>query len=149
MRIYIDTSALCCEFDDLTVEANAIEASAIEHILGLVELGVWDLCNSGILEEEVRLDEWRKRKLSSRAKLRLAQHYIRVPDIRTLAKHWLKIGLSKKDALHLASALALEARWLLTLDGEFIELASQAGSELNLSVVRPSVFLANLKKALE
>ena len=36
MRIYVDTSALCCEFDDMTVEINSVDTSAVEHIIGLI-----------------------------------------------------------------------------------------------------------------
>lgn len=149
MRIYIDTSALCCEFDDQTIEANSRDSSAVQHILGLVKLGVWELCDSGVLRDEIGDDPWKLRKMASRKKLRLATAYARKPDAAKRARTVAALGFDAMDAFHIASAEQLCAEWLLTRDREVLDLAKQNRIRLNVRVATPSEFLIWLKGVLK
>jgi predicted nucleic acid-binding protein len=129
VSVYIDSCAWNRHTDDKTQDRVRREASALDQIIGLIMHGDVRLVYSQALQEEMI----RNSQLAKEAS-RLAKHFIqRTPEIDQRGNQLhTKAKLGPYDALHVASAEAAGADFLLTTDDRMIKKANQAGVHVRL-----------------
>jgi hypothetical protein len=135
--IYLDYNCFQRGFDDQRQVRIRMEALACEAVFAKAEEGKVQLVWSFMHEDESTLCPFPERKLeavglSTLCRTRLGPS----EDVRVMALSFQqRVPLSAKDALHLACACFARANILLTCDDEFLRLAAQAAS--NVEVLNP------------
>jgi len=138
--IYLDYNCFQRGFDDQRQSRIRIEAAACERLFLDAETGKIKLTWSFMHADENEMCPFPERKqeikrLSSLCSVRVGPS----EDIRKMAKRLqLDMGVSAKDALHLACALKAEASVFITCDDDII---NKAGHKMGLSVKNPVEYI--------
>lgn len=117
MKVYLDTSVLKRPFDDQTQPRIKLETEAAVAILAMAQAAEIVLISSAVLRYENSRNPDPDRRRYTEQVLRLCQVDQVMSDLvqqRAIALEAL--GLKPLDALHVASAEAVDADYLLTCD---------------------------------
>lgn len=134
MKLYLDTSIYNRPFDDQTQVKIFLETQASISIFRLISQGSVILINSPVLERENQRNTALVRQKFMQAYLDLATVYQPLtPPIIDRARTLQTQGLKNFDALHIASAEAANADYVLTCDRRLINRCRT----LTLNVINP------------
>jgi len=138
-KIYLDCCCFNRPFDDAGIDKVRLESEAVLTIIDRGEAGLWDICKSDILLDEMiempdKLKLQRVLALYSAAAVNIAL----CDDIIKRARELSKGGIKAYDALHIASAEYAKADVLLTTDKRLINAAKNAAK---IRVLNPLVWL--------
>ncbi len=137
MKIYLDTNVYNRPFDDQTQRRIESETLIFRVVMRLVEMGDIELVSSYILEYENSRNRFVDRRKWVESKLQLATFYQEMnAEIAEGGRSLQEQGLGAIDALHVASAEAAGAEYLLTCDDRLIR--RYQGS---LNLVTPANFI--------
>lgn len=136
-RVYLDYNCFQRPFDDPSSARIQIEAVACIEVIRWADAQAVELIWSFMHEDEARVCPFPERRLET---LRLAKVCARrqAPTAKIRAQALTLVreqGLSPKDALHFAAALAAKATHLLTCDDAFLRRAVRA--KLDIEVMNP------------
>ena len=137
MKVYLDTCSIQRPLDSKTQIRIILEAEAVLGIIALCETGQLELISSEALLFEVRRNPHSIRREFGLELLSKALEFVRLDEqIEKRAKAFTKAGIKPLDALHLASAEAVEADYFCTCDDRFLKKA-QAIRDLKMKAVSP------------
>lgn len=125
-RLYLDYNCFQRGFDDQRQARIRMEADACEEIFEIAESGAIELVWSFMHADENLLCPFADRKMEVARLARVCAVRIGPDDrIRGQAKHFVSsVGLSPKDALHLAAAECAKSVWFVTCDDDLLKRAS-------------------------
>lgn len=146
MLIYLDYNCFQRDFDDWKQTRIRIEAAVCEQVFQDAESGVHTLVWSFIHADENGMCPYANRRqsveyLSTICLIKVA------PDegIRSKAAGLVSsLGLSAKDALHVASALAVNADFFLTCDDQLVRKCRNC--DLAVNVMNPVEFMMDRER---
>jgi predicted nucleic acid-binding protein len=137
MKVYLDTCSLQRPLDSKTQIRIVLEAEAILGVIGLCEKGDIELVSSEVLMFETNQNPNPVRREFGREVLAKAGVFVSLDNqIEQRAKTFGEIGIKPLDALHLASAEAVEADYFCTCDDRFLKKARTV-ADLQTKVVSP------------
>jgi predicted nucleic acid-binding protein len=117
MKIYLDNCSFNRPFDDQTSMRIKLETDAKLHIQEQVKLNVLQLTWSYMLEYENSMNPYTNKRERIASWKRLAVQTAReTPEIIATATTFQAHGAHKKDAIHLACAVALHCDYFITTD---------------------------------
>lgn len=117
MKIYLDNCSFNRPFDDQTSMRIKLETDAKLHIQEQVKQHVLQLTWSYMLEYENSMNPYKnKREQIATWKPFAVQTAYETPEILTTATTFQAHGAHKKDAIHLACAVALHCDYFITTD---------------------------------
>lgn len=146
MKIYLDTCSLQRPLDSKTQIRIILEAEAISGILALCESGKVELISSEALIFEIARNPNMIRQEYALETLSKAQLFVTVNDrIEKRARELNVIGVRPLDALHLASAEAIQADYFCTCDDRFLKKA-KSSKGLKTKVVSPIELIEEIEK---
>ncbi|WP_295457937.1 PIN domain-containing protein [uncultured Thiodictyon sp.] len=122
MRIYLDVCAFNRPFDDQKHIRVRLEAEAKLYVQGKIKAGEVELVWSYILDLENDQNPFREKRLAIEEWRKYSIAYITESDeIIDKANEFVRIGLKPKDALHVSSAIAGEAKYFMTTDDKLLK----------------------------
>ncbi len=137
MLIYFDTCCLQRPLDDRSQPRINIEAEAILTILGVIEGSTIDLVSSEVIDYEISRIPDINRENKVRQILTISSKYVSINDeIEVQARQYIEEGIKPMDALHLASAVAVNADYFCTTDDQFLNRARKISTPF-LRVLSP------------
>ena len=137
MKVYLDTCSLQRPLDSKTQIRIVLEAEAILGVIGLCEKGEIELVSSEVLMFETNQNPNPVRREFGREVLANANAFVMIDDqIEQRARTFSEIGIKALDALHLASAEAVQADYFGTCDDQFLKKA-KAVADLQTKVASP------------
>ena len=117
MKIYLDNCSFNRPFDDQASMRIKLETDAKLYIQEQVKQHVLHLTWSYMLEYENSMNPYKnKRERIAAWKVLTVQTAYETPEIVAHAKTFQTHGAHKKDAIHLACAVALQCDYFLTTD---------------------------------
>jgi predicted nucleic acid-binding protein len=126
MKIYLDSCSLQRPLDNRRQIRIALEAEAVLGILALRETGQLDLVSSDALEFEPAQISHSIRREHALAILDIAVAHVELDDqIEQRARRFIDSGIKPIDALHLASAEAVNCEYFCTCDDRFLRRAKE------------------------
>lgn len=155
-RIYLDTNVYARSFDDQTQSTIRIEANAFLQIIRAIEKQQFILLSSDILAFEVDaiLNVNKRTKIETYLRL-CREHVDSSEEILHLGKQiQADCHLRPRDALHIASAIAGQARYFLSCDRKVTQLEqvrcyrrfARTHRQTYFSVMNPVLFMEKLQK---
>ncbi|HEX5102538.1 MAG TPA: PIN domain-containing protein [Pirellulaceae bacterium] len=145
MRIYLDNCCLNRPFDDCTQVRIALEAEAVSAILRLCESGAWTLIGSDALDFEAGQAPLGPRKAWLEEVLLGAGEFVPMSaDIVARATELETRGLKNIDAIHVASAEAVQADIFCTCDDRLLRIARKQ-ADLRARVASPLEIIQELE----
>ena len=140
-RIYLDTSTYNRPFDDQTQPKIFLESQAVVIILQMIEAKEVDLISSTVLEYENNRNPYEIKQEAMNRYLQLARLRQEVDEVISQRATELEHnGLKAIDALHIASAEAVESEYFITCDKRLINRC--AG--LAMKVLNPVDFVLEM-----
>lgn len=140
MKIYLDSSALNCIFDDQAQPRIYLEASAMLIIFELIEQKQLRLVSSEVLDYELSHNPYHDRRSFVTAILAKAQSYQNIESATVKRGKQLEtLGIKALDALHLSCAEALAANAFITCDDKLLKSMAP-----KIPVFAPPQFVVNL-----
>lgn len=127
----------------MSSERVRLEADAIAAVLSMAEARRVELAGSDYLDFEVGQTPDRERALRVAELVKLVA--VKAPTSPSLAQRARELGnrgLRGLDALHIASAEAVEADLLVTTDDRMLRAAKRASAKVGVRVVGPIEALA-------
>ncbi|MDX1961233.1 MAG: PIN domain protein [Leptospiraceae bacterium] len=125
MRIYLDNCCFNRPFDDMSQIRVKLEADAKLYIQEKIRLGVIELIWSYILEYENSLNPYKEKKNQILAWKSLAlKTIVENNKVKENSKSFMKLGIKKKDSLHIACAIEGGCKYFLTTDDKILLKAS-------------------------
>lgn len=122
MRVYLDNCAFNRPFDDQLQIRIRLEADAKLYLQQKIKQRELDLIWSYILDFENEQNPFEERQSAiAKWKIRAVADIEESPSLLVTANALVKIGLSAKDALHIASAIAGQADYFVTTDDKLIK----------------------------
>lgn len=144
MKIYLDMCSLQRPLDIKTQLRVAVEAEAILNILALCEAGHAELLASDALVFETMQNTHPIRKQYAFGVLATAKQFVLTDShVEARARAFHSIGIKPLDALHLASAVEVQAEYFCTCDDRFLRRAKAADTHLT-KVVSPLELVAEV-----
>jgi len=129
MLIYLDTCAVQRPLDDPSQLRIRVEADILLAIVGAAESNELDLASSDVLRFETENNPIPARRDFARRVLALATaDTATTPEVAEWAKRYEQAGMKPLDAVHLASAVAVEADFFCTVDDSFLSKARTANT---------------------
>jgi len=144
MKIYMDSCCFNRPFDDLSQAKIRLEREAVLSIVGSCEVGIWDIFQSDVLEDEINriLNPFKKKMVSALYSSATINIELNNEIISRAAELINTFGIEDFDALHLASAEYGEASILLTTDKKFINRALKSNTKIR--AVNPVAWLTEV-----
>lgn len=138
MTIYLDVCCMNRPFDDQRQNRVRLEAEAVLSILEMANAGKLELVGSDIIDDELSQmpDDERREKVE----LLLGSISKRISLTATIERRATELqqwNISPLDALHLASAEAARADYLLTTDDYLLRRARRHEEELKVKIENP------------
>ena len=131
--VYLDNCALQRPLDNRDQFRVRAEADAITAVLAAVETGLINLVTSAALRAESSQAQDRSRRDFADRALALASRDVTVSaDVRALFPTYEQAGIKPFDALHLASAVSVDADYFCTTDDRLL----RRGREVNTRSTR-------------
>ena len=141
MLIYLDTCSLNRPYDEQTQPRIQLEAAAVLDILNRVVSGEIKLANSSVLQFEIGRIVDQTRRDGILHFLGYASSYQTLtPSIEHRGIELNHLGFKRLDALHLATAEALNADFMFTTDDILIRRALRHSGQLKIAVLNPIQF---------
>jgi predicted nucleic acid-binding protein len=145
MLIYLD---ICCfnrPFDDQSQLLIRLQTEAKLFVQDAIRQGAFFLAWSAVidLENAANPDIERRETIAAWKKLAVVDVDTR-PDVEALAENIALLGIKPLDALHVASALAAGATWLLTTDKALLK---KMYKDSRLRVCDPIDFIRTLEES--
>jgi len=139
MTIYLDVCCLNRPFDGQSQNRVRLEAEAVLSILEMADAGKLEFVGSDIIDDELSRmpDDERREKVG----LLLGSITRRISLTTTIERRAMELqkwNISPLDALHLASAEAARADYLLTTDDYLLRRARRHANELKVKVENPA-----------
>lgn len=140
-RVYLDTSVYNRPFDDQTQPKIFLESQAVIIILQMIEERVVELISSSVLEYENSRNPYPIRQEAMNRYLQLAELRQEVNEaINLRAEELERNGVKAIDALHVATAEAVNSDYFITCDKRLINRCSG----LTMKVVNPADFVLEI-----
>ena len=138
--IYMDNCCLNRPFDDLTIDKVRLESEAVLTIIEYCERGIWDLCSSDVLFDEIsRMDDSVKKE-KVLTLYNSATVEIGIDDkIISRASELTQANIKPFDALHIASAESGKADVFLTTDRKLINASTRI--KTNMKITNPAIWI--------
>lgn len=144
MRVYFDICAIQRPLDDDSQLRVRLEAEAVVALIELCEAGQLELVSSAAHEIENRQNPFPERQAHASEVLALTQYRVPSgPEVVELTAAFVRSGLKRLDAFHLAAAVASDATFFCTTDDHLLK----RGKSLNTgstSVVSPLELILEL-----
>jgi len=145
MLIYLD---ICCfnrPFDDQSQLLIRLQTEAKLYVQEAIRQGIFSLAWSAVmdLENVANPDIERRETIAVWKKLARVDVDTR-PDVEAVAEELTRLGIKPMDALHVASALAGGATWLLTTDKALLR---KMQNDPRLHVVDPIDFIKIIQES--
>ncbi len=145
MLIYLD---ICCfnrPFDDQSQLLIRLQTEAKLYVQEAIRQRIFSLAWSAVmdLENVVNPDIERRETIAVWKKLAMVDVDTR-PDVEAVAEELTLLGIKPMDALHVASALAGGATWLLTTDKALLR---KMQNDPRLHVVDPIDFIRIIQES--
>ncbi len=122
MRVYLDNCAFNRPFDDQLQIRVRLEADAKLYLQDQIKRRQVDLIWSYMLDFENEQNPFEERqRASANWKAEAVTDIEETPSLLARANALVKIGLSAKDALHVASAVEGEADYFVTTDDKLLK----------------------------
>jgi predicted nucleic acid-binding protein len=142
MKIYLDTCCYNRPFDDQTQERIRIETISIEYIFNRIDLGLFELISSDVLEFELKLNpDELKRELSLELLNKSINKILLNDEIINHAKEIERFGFNTFDALHISTAIYYNVDKLLTTDDKMIAIAQKNKNYFKIKIENPIEFI--------
>ena len=127
--VYLDNCALQRPLDDRTQFRVHTEADAVSAIIAAVEAGRLQLVTSVPLRAESGAATDTTRRDFAEEALALAEVDASLSDeVEEQARRFEELGMKPLDALHVASAMAVEANYFCTTDDRLLKKARTANT---------------------
>lgn len=142
MKIYLDTCCYSRPFDDQRIERIRLETISIEYIFNRVDIGLFELVGSDVLEFELNLNpDELKRGLSLELLNKSRNEILLNRDMIDYAKEIEKFGFKTFDSLHISIAINNKIDVLLTTDDKLVSLAKKNKNKINIKIENPIEFI--------
>ena len=139
MKVYLDNCCLMRLSDPQAQARIRVETAAIKAILDLIKGGRLRLVASEVLVNEIQACADLNRQVEALAELRHARETVeKTGEVSARARHLVKLGFRRADALHIASAEIAECDLLLTTDDAFLRNARKPRAGLRVKVANPA-----------
>ncbi len=139
MRAYLDNCCFNRPFDDQTQLRIRLESEAKLGIQEAIKEGRIELAWSYVLDFENAMNPFEQRRLVvSQWRTCAVVHTHETNAIRKEAENLVSKGLSSKDALHVACAMALECDYFITTDDNLVKKTTGLKE---IKVVDPTAFV--------
>jgi len=137
MKVYLDYNCFQRSFDDPSQIRIQIEALACQEIFSMAESGVITIIWSFIHEDENYLCPIEDRKVEALRLSKLCKILVSPKEqiLKDAHRFQNEVKLGANDALHLASAVSINADILLTCDDKFCKKANRLS--LNMEIMNP------------
>lgn len=145
MLIYLDTCCFNRPFDDQSQLLVKLQTEAKLYIQDAIRQGTFSLAWSAVmdLENAANPDIERREAISVWRTLAVVDVDTR-PDVEVVAEEIAALGIQPMDALHVASAIAAGATWLLTTDKALLR---KLNGDPRLRVIDPIDFIRTLRES--
>ena len=142
LKIYLDTCCYSRPYDDKRQSQIFREVSAIEAILGYLQIRQWHWITSEVIVFEVNRNPNLTQREDIRKLLRNAHQYVLVGAPEELRSEQLEsFGFKPLDALHIACAENANADVLLTTDRRMLRRSKNYHFQLRVHVENPHIWL--------
>ncbi len=139
MRLYLDNCCFNRPFDDQSTLTIRLETEAKLHIQNAIHAGQYTLGWSYILDYENAANPLEERRIEIQRWEELADSFVtETPAILATMKEFVALGIKALDALHIASAQALECHYFLTVDKGILK---KAGAIARIRILNPVDFV--------
>ncbi len=139
LRIYLDSCALSRPYDECLNDEIAQETELIEAVFDLVDLGVFTLVDSEVLDIESQAIQDEEKRVKVNAVRDRAKYYVSLsPQVEQRASEFIGYGIKPMDALQLASA-EKGAEVFITVDKRLLKKARKIHT-LKVKVFNPIEF---------
>lgn len=129
MIVYLDTCAVQRPLDDRSQLRVRIEADILLAIIAAAEGDELELASSDVLRFETENNPIPARRDFARSVLALAKVDIAsTPEVADRARRYEQEGIKPLDAVHLASAVAVDADFFCTVDDSLLRKAQTANT---------------------
>jgi predicted nucleic acid-binding protein len=136
IKIYMDNCCLNRPFDDLSDDAVRLEAEAVVTIIDNCESGIWDMCGSDVLHDEIDRISNSVRKQQVQMLYDSSNSFIEFSHkIIMRGKELERFGIKSYDALHIASAEEGGVDVLLTTDRKLIKAAARSDAKVTVKTL--------------
>ena len=144
-KLYLDACSLCRPFDDQTQLRIHLESESVLHIIELAKNGKLIWFSSEALEFELEnIDDSEKRE-KILALLEYTNGIIELDnEIINNALEFTKLGFTKLDALHIASARSEKVDAFLTTDDKLEKIAKKNQQKIGIKVDNPLSWIKNI-----
>jgi predicted nucleic acid-binding protein len=140
-RLYLDNCSFNRPYDDLTFFKNYLEAEAKMFIQREIQLGIFELAWSFIMDYEVSRNPFPDRKNQiSKWKDFAVVHVVKSENVMAMADSYMRQGIKLHDALHLACATKAGCACFITTDGKILKTPIES-----IRVANPIDFIRNLE----
>ena len=142
LKVYLDTCCYSRPYDDKRQPQILREVSAIEVILGYLQIQQWHWITSEVIVFEVNRNPNLTQREDIKKLLRNAHHYVSVGTTEELRSEQLEsFGFKPLDALHIACAEKANADILLTTDNRMLRRTKNYPFQLRIRVENPHIWL--------
>ena len=143
MRVYLDNCTFNRPFDNQSSIRIRIETEAKLYVQEKIKAGHLELIWSYILDFENEQNPFDERKISIAGWKKFASADIEETEsLLNQARTSASLGLKAKDALHIASAIAANARYFLTTDDKVLNKTSKLN---DIIIISPTDFIKELE----
>jgi predicted nucleic acid-binding protein len=136
--VYLDVCCLKRPFDDAGNDRVRREAEAVATILDAVSAGALTIVHSPAHDFENDRNPREDRRLATRLWLESAKVQVTLTAaVAVRARELAALGFGPLDALHLACAEEVAARWFVTTDDRLLKRAAAEHERLRVNVLEP------------
>jgi len=138
-KIYLDNCCYNGPYDEQSQALIVLETEAKLFIQEKVELGVYTLVWSFMLDSENDDNPSVEKREAIKLWKNIAGEYCAAsPDVLAVAKEYAKVGLKHKDAIHLSCAVKHGCDYLITTDKRF---SKKNALVTEIEIVNPTTFI--------
>lgn len=144
MLVYLDTCAVQRPLDDRRQLRVRVEADIILAVIAAAEAEEIQLVSSDVLRFESENNPIVGRRDFARGVLAIsAVDIATTPEVADLSVRYVQTGIKPLDAVHLASAVQVDADFFCTVDDELLRKARKANTA-STRVVSPAELITEL-----
>jgi hypothetical protein len=117
LKIYLDNCSLNRPFDDQNQMKIYLETEAIYSVFSGIRSGRYSLSWSFMLDYEISASTYNQKKNSIIKWKEVARDFCKpVESVLSKGKEIERLGMRRKDSLHLASAIEMQCNYFITTD---------------------------------
>lgn len=133
MRLYLDLCCLQRPFDDQGQARIWLETVTVESVIASIQKGTHAIVSSDILRFENSKNPFPDRSEKVAKILSLAEQVVEwTAEIERASEKWSLVNVGALDALHLASAEAVQADYFATCDDILLSRSKRTTSTLRI-----------------